>query len=71
MYLPQLNAPHLKVKLMQYRDGVVGAETEIRELQLIATQILWSMNKSCRKVANNTVINLCWWVRPGKMSFNF
>ena len=33
----QPNATHLKLKLMQYRNAVIGAEMEIQPLQLTVT----------------------------------
>ncbi len=42
----QRNALHLKFTSLQYRNAEVGAETEIRPLQLTATQLQWTMNAS-------------------------
>ncbi len=41
----QRNILLLKLKLRQYGNAVVGAETEIRPLQLTATQLQWIMNE--------------------------
>ncbi len=44
--MDQRNALYLKLKSIQYRNVVVGSETEIQWLQLTATQVQWSMNEA-------------------------
>ncbi len=46
----QCNALHLRLKLKQYQNEVVGAEMEIWPLQLSTTQIEWNMNKALHEV---------------------
>ena len=46
----QCNTLHLTFTSLQYRNAVVGAETEIQPLQLNPTQLQWTMNESCHEL---------------------
>ncbi len=45
------------LKLMQYGNAVVGAETEIQALHLTATQMQWSMNESFTQLGITSKLN--------------
>ncbi len=50
---------HFKFTSLQYRNAVVGTETEIQPLQLTATQLQWTMNAALQYSTSGELFYTC------------